>query len=323
MKLDHKQCYATQILDFIKAKGFTVDQSHRLDLEVSKELVSAFIYKIDLGEHTNNSQSHLDQFYYDLAEHMVNRADSAAYYCESQKLTDVTERNNIALHQIFRWFMHKCKYCGSQFLVKFEKGVATVCNETIKRGEIVSYSPPTDQKCFKPDEIIKIKVTAQSNKLVFANDLRGYFLNESIDFEDDKYDICTPYGRIKCSLSFAEKGVFCLNTGNTTAEVYSNKEHVLFTNGYHPDIEEYDYEENIKEHSRSINKFVHDNKLRSKGDISCSLWWLMGTSSSMIDMKKLEESGNDFVVIPAKKGQEYEVSFNSTRRRFFEYKLAR
>lgn len=318
-QLDHSQYYTAQIEQFLKANDKTLE-SCDLDLELSKQLVDCFVTAFDFGSHSNNSETHKQEIYYILAEYIVRQAFEMKEFFEDFRF-EVAEYNQKFLMKCFRRYFHSCKFCGAEVLTQYKNGVLTAITEPLTISAMYTYHPPKDTACYNYDQV-EVSVVAQSDTLIIANDLRPYLKDQSIGFDDNEYNICTPYGRIRATKAFAEKNILCLSAGNTTMSIFQNKDQVMITNGYRSDIEEYDYTEDIKDLSREINAHIHTHKMCLKEEISCSLWWVMGASESDIDMEKLKDAGVDFYALSVKKGKTYTVSYDSTKNYFKSYRLA-
>ncbi len=318
MKLDLNLSIIDQVEEF-KIKTGNVDKSAR---EFTDEdlisFVDMFITNLDYGEHSNNTINHKIMAYEDIAQKILNNVETTKLHIQEgyEKFESIEELNKYVMKYVYFSHMYQCRFCGERFKTEYKQGGYLTAIDEIKYGHFANHYPPK-KECYK-EQVVKIRIKMKSNKFVIANDLRGSFKDESIGFDDDLYDICTPLGRINCAKEFAKKDMICVNTGNTTIEVWKNKNGLVFTDMYYPDYEQYAFSDKFVENIKDVNSYIEDNKFKKgKFDtISCGLWWIMGASACDINISDIS---TDHVVYNVKKGTTYILEFEYHKGNFYKF----
>lgn len=331
MKMNVNVLFTDQINDYLKSIGKEVDSLsiHQWSEEEVKNLTELFIVNINYGQHTENTELHKMLAYDNLAEQILYKKQNIESILlfpstkEEYKDKPPLEVNNMFMSLLFRNYIYKCRMCGEEFYIEYKKGGYLQCYQfehDVPEGVGKFYQPrkPPNERCYKND-IVKLRIKMKSNKFIIANDLRHMFKDQSVDFEDKKYDICSPLGRVKCTEDFADQGIMCISTGNTTESIFKNKSGYVFTNMYRPDIEQYYYSEEVKEKYRKVNNIIQNEKYKLKEEISCGLRWVMGASDCDLN-KEACEMFDTLYTIRVKKGDTYILEYDSTLNFYKFYK---
>lgn len=329
MKLDINVSFVDQINDYLKSINKEIDSLsiRQWNDDEVKNLVDLFLVDINYGQHTENSKLHKILSYDHFAEHILYKKQDLElrlqYSKDIYKDKSILDINNILMRLLFAHYIFKCRMCGEEFYAEYKKGGYIQCHQhehDIPDGVGKNYKPkkPPNEQCYNND-IVKLKIKMKSNKFVIANDLRHMFKDQSIDFDNNKYDINTPLGRVKCTDDFADKNIMCISTGNTSELIFKNKTGYVFTDMYKPDIEEYDYGEEFKETIRRVNNKISTEKYKLKEEISCSLRWLMGASDCDLNMDACEMYDTVYT-FRVKKDDTYILEYDSTINFYKFYK---
>ena len=283
------------------------------------EFVNLFLTEIDYGEHSNNSHGHKMNAYEDIAQNIINSSETSEFYAEKDEYkNDVLKLNNMVMEYVYRTHRYNCRFCGEYFKTEYKQGGYLTPIKEIKVGHFANSYPPKTE-CYI-DKTRKYKIVMKSNKFIIANDLRGAFKDNSIDFDDNVYDICTPLGRINCTSEFSKKDMLCVNTGNTTINVFKNKDGLILTDMYYSDIDEYYFSDERKSNIIAVNNIIEDNKFKLKDSISCGLWWVMGASLCDIN---IDDISTDYTVYNVKKGTTYILEFDYHIGNFYKFYKAK